>query len=138
LFATHYFELTALAEPGSGIANVHLDAVEHRDQAGNESLVFMHAVKAGPADRSVGLQVAALAGLPKAVVRQARARLAELEAQNRDAPSTPMTAQALDAPQQIGLFASNSAALEALSALDPDELTPKQALEALYRLKALG
>jgi DNA mismatch repair protein MutS len=138
LFATHYFELTALAEPGSGIANVHLDAVEHRDQAGNESLVFMHAVKAGPADRSFGLQVAALAGLPKAVVRQARARLAELEAQNRDAPSTPMTAQALDAPQQIGLFASNSAALEALSALDPDELTPKQALEALYRLKALG
>jgi DNA mismatch repair protein MutS len=138
LFATHYFELTALAEPGSGIANVHLDAVEHRDQAGNESLVFMHAVKDGPADRSFGLQVAALAGLPKTVVRQARARLAELEAQNRDAPSTPMTAQALDAPQQIGLFASNSAALEALAALDPDELTPKQALEALYRLKALG
>jgi DNA mismatch repair protein MutS len=138
LFATHYFELTALAEPGSGIANVHLDAVEHRDPAGNESLVFMHAVKDGPADRSFGLQVAALAGLPKTVVRQARARLAELEAQNRDAPSTPMTAQALDAPQQIGLFASNSAALEALAALDPDELTPKQALEALYRLKALG
>ena len=72
LFATHYFELTTLAEPGSGIANVHLDAVEHRDGAGNESLVFMHAVKDGPADRSFGLQVAALAGLPQAVVRQAR------------------------------------------------------------------
>jgi len=138
LFATHYFELTSLATPGSGIANVHLDAVEHRDQAGNESLVFMHAVKDGPADRSFGLQVAALAGLPRTVVRQARARLAELEAQNRDAPATPMTAQALDTPQQIGLFASNSAALEALAALDPDELTPKQALEALYRLKSLG
>src|SRR5690606_6973914 len=131
LFATHYFELTALAGPGSGIANVHLDAVEHRDQAGNESLVFMHALKDGPANRSFGLQVAALAGLPKTVVRQARARLAELEAHNRDAPQAPMTTQALDAPQQIGLFASNSAALEALAALDPDELTPRQALEAL-------
>jgi DNA mismatch repair protein MutS len=138
LFATHYFELTALAEPGSGIANVHLDAVEHRDHAGNESLVFMHSVKEGPADRSFGLQVAALAGLPKTVVRQARARLAELEAQNRDAPTMPMTAQALDSPQQIGLFTPASATLEALAAIDPDELTPKQALEALYRLKALA
>ncbi|MGN6111763.1 MAG: DNA mismatch repair protein MutS [Luteimonas sp.] len=137
LFATHYFELTALATPGSGIANVHLDAIEHRDQAGNESLVFMHAVKDGPADRSFGLQVAALAGLPKAVVRQARARLAELEAQGRDAPSAPLTAQNLDAPQQIGLFAPSSAALEALAGIEPDELTPKQALEALYRLRAL-
>ncbi|HEU4992749.1 MAG TPA: DNA mismatch repair protein MutS [Luteimonas sp.] len=137
LFATHYFELTALATPGSGIANVHLDAIEHRDQAGNESLVFMHAVKDGPADRSFGLQVAALAGLPKAVVRQARARLAELEAQGRDAPSAPMTAQNLDSPQQFGLFAPSSAALEALAGIEPDELTPKQALEALYRLKAL-
>jgi len=137
LFATHYFELTALAEPGSGIANVHLDAVEHRDANGHEALVFMHSVKDGPADRSFGLQVAALAGLPKAVVRQARARLAELEA-HRDVPSTPMTAQALDSPQQIGLFAPASAALDALAAIDPDELTPKQALEALYRLKALG
>jgi DNA mismatch repair protein MutS len=133
LFATHYFELTALAEPGSGIANVHLDAVEHGD-----ALVFMHAVKDGPADRSFGLQVAALAGLPQTVVRQARARLAELEQQGRDAPSVPMTAQALDSPQQFGLFAPSSAALEALAALEPDELTPKQALEALYRLKALA
>ncbi|MDB6164453.1 MAG: mutS [Xanthomonadaceae bacterium] len=132
LFATHYFELTALAQPGSGIANVHLDAVEH-----GESLVFMHAVKDGPADRSYGLQVAALAGLPKTVVRQARARLAELEQKGRDAPSTPMTAHALDAPLQIGLFAPSSAAIEALASLEPDELTPKQALEALYRLKAL-
>jgi len=131
LFATHYFELTTLATPGSGIANVHLDAVEHGD-----ALVFMHAVKDGPADRSFGLQVAALAGLPKTVVRQARARLAELEA-NRDTPSLSMTAQSLDAPQQIGLFAPASAALEALAAIDPDELTPKQALEALYRLKGL-
>ncbi len=133
LFATHYFELTALAEPGSGIANVHLDAVAHGDQ-----LVFMHAVKEGPADRSFGLQVAALAGLPKAVVKQARGRLAELERQNRDAPAPTMSAPALDQPQQFGLFAANSAALDALASIDPDDLTPKQALEALYRLKALA
>nr|MDQ3038972.1 DNA mismatch repair protein MutS [Pseudomonadota bacterium] len=138
LFATHYFELTALAEPGSGIANLHLDAVEHRDRDGGESLVFMHAVRPGPANRSFGLQVAALAGLPKPVLRQASARLAELEAQGRDAPVLPMTSHALDAPQQIGLFAPSSAVLDALAALDPDELTPKQALEALYRIKALG
>ena len=133
LFATHYFELTALAEPGSGIANLHLDAVEH-----GEALVFMHAVRPGPANRSFGLQVAALAGLPKPALQQARARLAELEAQNRDAPLVPMSAPALDSPQQFGLFSPQSAALDALAAIDPDELTPKQALEALYRLKALG
>lgn len=138
LFATHYFELTALAQPGSGIANVHLDAVEHRDKQGGETLVFMHAVKAGPADRSFGLQVAALAGLPKAVVRDARARLAELEQRRHDTPAPPpMSAGTLDSPQQIGLFAPPSAAMEALAGLDPDELTPKQALEALYRLRAL-
>src|SRR4029079_3716760 len=119
-------------------ANAHLDAVKHHEKSGADTLVFMHAVKDGPADRSFGLQVAALAGLPKTVVRQARARLAELEQQGRDAPSTPMTAQALDAPQQIGLFAPSSAALEALSAIEPDELTPRQALEALYRLKSMA
>ncbi|WP_407352217.1 DNA mismatch repair protein MutS [Luteimonas sp. R10] len=132
LFATHYFELTALAEPGSGVANVHLDAVEHGD-----SLVFMHAVKEGPADRSFGLQVAALAGLPKAVVGDARGRLAELEQRGSQTQAAAMRPQALDGPRQIGLFAPSSAALDALAALDPDELTPKQALEALYRLKSL-
>jgi DNA mismatch repair protein MutS len=133
LFATHYFELTALAEPGSGIANVHLDAVEHGD-----SLVFMHAVKDGPADRSFGLQVAALAGLPKTTVRQARRRLAELEQRGSESHAAQMAPQALDQPQQFGLFApASSVAQEALAALDPDELTPKQALEALYRLKSL-
>ena len=132
LFATHYFELTALAEPGSGIANLHLDAVEHGD-----ALVFMHAVRPGPANRSFGLQVAALAGLPKAALQQARARLAELESHNRNTPVTPLSAPALDAPQQFGLFAPSSAALDALASIEPDELTPKQALEALYRLKAL-
>ncbi len=134
LFATHYFELTALAgEPGSGIANVHLDAVEHGD-----ALVFMHAVKEGAADRSFGLQVAALAGLPRTTLQQARRRLAELEQRGRETHASEMAPQALDAPQQFGLFAAApSAAQEALAALDPDDLTPKQALEALYRLKAL-
>lgn len=134
LFATHYFELTALAnEPASGIANVHLDAVEHGD-----TLVFMHAVKDGAADRSFGLQVAALAGLPKTTLKQARRRLAELEQRGRETHASDMAPQALDAPQQFGLFAATpSAAQEALAAIDPDELTPKQALEALYRLKAL-
>ncbi|PJK08233.1 DNA mismatch repair protein MutS [Lysobacteraceae bacterium NML120232] len=132
LFATHYFELTALAAPGSGIRNVHLDAVEHED-----SLVFMHAVKDGPANRSFGLQVASLAGLPKTVVSAARARLAELEQGGQAKPAAPLTAQTLDRPQQYGLFAPSHAAVEALAGIDPDELTPKQALEAIYRLKAL-
>ncbi len=138
LFATHYFELTALAADAhdgasSGIANVHLDAVEHGD-----ALVFMHAVKDGPANRSFGLQVAALAGLPKAAVAQARRRLAELELRGGETRAAQMGPQALDQPQQFGLFAAApSAAQEALAALDPDELTPKQALEALYRLKSL-
>lgn len=133
LFATHYFELTALAgESGSGIANVHLNAVEHGD-----TLVFMHAVKDGAADRSFGLQVAALAGLPKTTLQQARRRLAELEQRGRETHASDMAPQALDAPQQFGLFAAPSAAQEALAAIDPDELTPKQALESLYRLKAL-
>ncbi|MBS0213213.1 MAG: DNA mismatch repair protein MutS [Proteobacteria bacterium] len=136
LFATHYFELTALAEPASGIANVHLDAIEHHDKHAGDTLVFMHAVKEGPANRSFGLQVAALAGLPKAVLRSARKRLAELERASRG-ESARMSAPALDAPQQMGLFAPSSAALDALAGIDPDELTPKQALEALYRLKAL-
>ena len=138
LFATHYFELTALATPESGIANVHLDAVEHHDKNGGDTLVFMHAVKDGAADRSFGLQVAALAGLPKATLAQARRRLAELEQRGRQTHAAQMAPQALDAPQQFGLFAAApSAAQEALAAIDPDELTPKQALEALYRLKAL-
>ena len=134
LFATHYFELTALAEPGSGIANVHLDAVEHGD-----GLVFMHAVREGAANRSFGLQVAALAGLPRTTLQQARRRLAELEQRGGESQAAAMAPPALDAPRQYGLFAAApSAALDALAALDPDELTPKQALEALYRLKSLA
>jgi DNA mismatch repair protein MutS len=132
LFATHYFELTALAEPASGIANVHLDAIEHGDK-----LVFMHAVKDGPADRSFGLQVAALAGLPRSVVAQAKRTLGDLEARAA-LHSEAMTPAALDSPQQMGLFAPPPhALLDALEELDPDALTPRQAHEALYRLRAL-
>ena len=134
LFATHYFELTALAEPGSGIANVHLDAIEHGDQ-----LVFMHAVKDGPANRSFGLQVAALAGLPRSVITQARKTLAELELRGADRKNMAgLSVASLDSPQQMGLFSHPSAVNAALATIEPDELTPKQALEALYRLKQLS
>jgi DNA mismatch repair protein MutS len=132
LFATHYFELTELAAEFSSIANVHLDAVEYGEQ-----LVFMHAVKPGPANRSFGLQVAALAGLPKSVLADARRTLADLErgmhAQVAAAKTQP------DVSPQLGLFnAPQPSAIErALELVDPDALTPRQALEALYRLKTL-
>jgi DNA mismatch repair protein MutS len=133
LFATHYFELTALAETVDGIANAHLDAVEH-----GERLVFMHAVKDGPADRSFGLQVAALAGLPRAVVAQAKRTLSELESRAALHAAPALTPAALDAPLQASLFAPPPSAIaEALEELDPDQLTPRQAHEALYRLRQL-
>jgi len=130
LFATHYFELTELAAHYEGIANVHLDAIEYDDD-----LVFMHAVKEGPANRSFGLQVAALAGLPKSVIGQARAYLHALEQQHAsDRVNSPA-----DSSPQLGLFAPprNSTAEDALQALDPDTLSPRDALEMLYRLKKL-
>ncbi|HUH30085.1 MAG TPA: DNA mismatch repair protein MutS [Rhodanobacter sp.] len=129
LFATHYFELTELANEHSGIANVHLDAVEYGEQ-----LVFMHAVKDGPANRSYGLQVAALAGLPRSVIADAKRTLAGLERGMRE----PAAAAAATSPQ-LGLFsaAQPSAMERAVDELDPDALTPREALAALYRLKAL-
>ncbi|NCT67936.1 MAG: DNA mismatch repair protein MutS [Rhodanobacteraceae bacterium] len=132
LFATHYFELTELANEFDAIANVHLDAVEYGDQ-----LVFMHAVKEGPANRSFGLQVAALAGLPKAVIADARRTLAELE--RAPSPATAKAAPAVAPSPQLSLFnASPSAVERALAGIDPDALSPREALEALYRLKALA
>ncbi|MBX3727203.1 MAG: DNA mismatch repair protein MutS [Xanthomonadales bacterium] len=127
LFATHYFELTTLAGEHEGIANVHLDAVEH-----GERLVFLHAVKEGPASRSYGLQVARLAGVPATVVTQARAVLAGLERQAAAGVGAP-------AQGQLSLFtaAAPSAAEQALRDLDPDALSPRDALAALYRLRAL-
>ncbi len=128
LFATHYFELTQLAAQLPHVANVHLDAVEHKDR-----IVFLHRLEGGPADRSYGIHVAHLAGIPKEVVRAARKHLAELEKQLRPGGAQPdLFAQ----PPAAGP-APIPAALEALEALEPDALSPKEALEALYRLKKL-
>jgi len=139
LFATHYFELTELAGEFATIANVHLDAVELHDQKRGEQLVFMHAVKEGPANRSFGLQVAALAGLPKSVIADAKRTLAELERGMHAHAGAPAPATTESSPQ-LGLFAPtpSSAVERALDGIDPDTLTPREALEALYRLKSLG
>ncbi|MGQ0618748.1 MAG: DNA mismatch repair protein MutS [Panacagrimonas sp.] len=127
LFATHYFELTRLEAAVPGVANIHLDAAEYA-----EKLVFLHAVKEGPANRSYGLQVAALAGVPAAVVKVARAYLAELERQPQPA------ARNAPPPPQLSLFESPpSPALKLLDELDPDALSPREALDLLYRLKKL-
>jgi len=131
LFATHYFELTTLPEEYAGIANVHLDAVEHGD-----GIVFMHAVREGPANQSYGLQVAALAGVPKAVIDKARERLRELE----DSAQRHMQAQAREQqPQQLSLFPPEQPhpAVLRLEQADPDGLTPRQALELIYELKGM-
>ena len=132
LFATHYFELTALAADLPGVANVHLDAAEYASASG-ESLVFLHRVQPGPANRSYGLQVAALAGVPTAVVTRARTLLAALE---REAQKPAASSAAL-APPQLPLFAApESDALKLLDRIEPDQLSPREALDWLYRLKS--
>ncbi|TAN04332.1 MAG: DNA mismatch repair protein MutS [Rhodanobacteraceae bacterium] len=141
LFATHYFELTELAAQYDGIANVHLDAVEYHDRERGEQLVFMHAVKEGPANRSFGLQVAALAGLPKAVIAEAKQTLVLLERGHRGTPAQAAQTSGHASPQ-TDLFASAPAdpglveLADALNDLDPDALSPREALDALYRLRA--
>ncbi len=122
LFATHYFELTALAGEIEGVANVHLDAVEHHDR-----IVFLRRVKDGPANRSYGLQVASLAGVPPEVVARARQFLEEIESA---APPAPASAPS----PQMPLFESHRSIIDALAAIDPDTLTPRDALELFYRL----
>jgi len=129
LFATHYFELTHLPEQLEGVENVHLKAVEHGD-----SIIFLHSVNDGPASQSYGLQVAALAGIPKNVLRRARFQLSKLEKGDSDNP-------------QMGLFSTyeepepelepESPVLDKLEDIDPDELTPRSALDLIYKLKAL-
>jgi DNA mismatch repair protein MutS len=134
LFATHYFELTSLAGEAPGVANVHVEAVEHGDQ-----LVFLHTVKDGPASQSYGLQVAALAGIPKSVTAQARRYLTELE-RERDALrnySSPQGELPLAAPPSAPAPPQESKALEALRAADPNTLSPRDALDLLFRLKSL-
>ncbi len=130
LFATHYFELTALPDDYSGVANVHLDAAEHGD-----GIVFLHAVKPGPANQSYGLQVAQLAGIPRVVIQQARKKLQQLE--KDEGFKSGLAAQQTQV--QNDLFASlpNHPALDILDETDPDQLTPRQAQELLYRLKEL-
>ncbi len=135
LFATHFHELTALAEKWPRVANATVRVTEW-----NGDVVFLHEVVPGAADRSYGIQVAKLAGLPPAVVERARALLAELEKTEREKPVSaiiddlPLFAvpvrQAAPAPA-----AKTDALREALAAIDPDEMTPREALEALYRLK---
>ncbi|MBT8420036.1 MAG: DNA mismatch repair protein MutS, partial [Gammaproteobacteria bacterium] len=153
LFATHYFELTDLPSRVDSVANVHLDAVEH----GHE-IVFLHQVREGPADRSYGLQVAALAGVPSGVLDRARQMLKELESGNHRSlpplskppskpPSEPLpeslqesdTARAAPDSGQLTLFREdpNHAVVEALAAVDADALSPRKALDVLRQLKEL-
>ena len=129
LFATHYFEMTRLALEHKEVANVHLDAVEHKD-----SVVFLHAVEEGPASQSYGLQVAGLAGVPKPVIRQAKKYLQLLEESsvtrgNQDDLFAPTKAVVEEPP--------GDPLREAMAQVNPDELSPREALELLYRLKKL-
>ena len=126
LFATHYFELTQLPENIKTIHNVHIDAIEH-----NEKIIFLHAVKEGPANQSYGLQVAQLAGIPKSVIASAKLKLKQLESQITE--SHP-------AENQLGLNLETEIThpgIEFLENVDPNEISPKEALEILYKLKAL-
>ena len=136
LFATHYFELTTLATEVDGCVNVHLDATEH-----GEGIVFLHAVKEGPANRSYGLQVAQLAGVPREVISQARHYLEALESQRdqQDAASNRQRDLFASGPPKVpSKVATPPDSLRtAVESLDPDDLSPKAALETLYRLKKL-
>jgi DNA mismatch repair protein MutS len=127
LFATHYFELTALARDIPDCVNVHLDATEHKGR-----LVFLHSVKPGPANQSYGLQVAALAGVPRDVIRRARAFLRVLETQQPAAQEHPQAQLPLDAGSE-----KEDRLRVALENIDPDELSAREALAMVYRLKAL-
>jgi DNA mismatch repair protein MutS len=128
LFATHYFELTTLADEQKTICNVHLDAMEHGDK-----IIFLHAVKDGPANQSYGLQVASLAGVPRSVIDKARTKLRHLE------DKAYIEQQAESGTNQLDLFASKEChpAIALLEDVNPDDLSPKQALELVYRLKGL-
>ncbi len=129
LFATHYFELTQLPENFPQAENVHLDATEY-----NDHIVFLHTIQEGPANRSYGLQVAKLAGIPTAVIAAAKQKLAELE---NNVASTTVSAT-LVTPLQPDLFSAPTHPLvERLRALDPDSLSARQALELIYDLKGL-
>jgi len=131
LFATHYFELTTLEESIDNVANVHLDASEY-----NDDIVFLHRVQDGPASQSYGIQVARLAGLPSEVIDSARLELQRLESPSKTANKVASS----PAPQQSDLFsaAPDTRLFDALNELEPDDLSPRAALEALYNLKLLS
>ena len=146
LFATHYFELTALPEKHPRAANVHVGVAES-----GEDIVFLHELQAGPASRSYGVQVARLAGMPHTLVRQARITLEALEAQQRQGDEQIDLFAAPAAPDYLGeghdarvladagadaLTPAEAGALSLLASIDPDTLTPREALDALYRLRA--
>jgi DNA mismatch repair protein MutS len=133
LFATHYFELTKLAEEFSAISNVHLDAVEYKHR-----IVFLHKVTEGPASQSYGLQVAALAGVPESVIKVARKHLIKLEQEGIEkTPQLDLFSFPVPGPEEDTV--REHPAIAMLQNLAPDELSPKQALEHLYALKnALG
>lgn len=139
LFATHYFELTQLPEQFASARNVHLSAVEHK-----EKIVFLHAVQDGPASQSYGLQVAQLAGIPSVVIKSARKHLAQLENQSLQsnsqfdlfsAASTEPSSEDEPDPAITEQLQHYSEIIDELAQIDPDELTPRQALDALYELK---
>ncbi|GIB62193.1 DNA mismatch repair protein MutS [Vibrio cholerae] len=131
LFATHYFELTELPNVLPHLANVHLDAVEHGD-----GIAFMHAVQEGAASKSYGLAVAGLAGVPKPVIKNARAKLQQLELLSLQ-PAETRKPSRVDIANQLSLIPEPSAVEQALAGIDPDQLTPRQALDMLYQLKKL-
>ncbi|EGR0603516.1 DNA mismatch repair protein MutS [Vibrio cholerae] len=131
LFATHYFELTELPNVLPHLANVHLDAVEHGD-----GIAFMHAVQEGAASKSYGLAVAGLAGVPKPVIKNARAKLQQLERLSSQ-PAETRKPSRVDIANQLSLIPEPSAVEQALAGIDPDQLTPRQALDMLYQLKKL-
>ncbi len=131
LFATHYFELTELPNVLPHLANVHLDAVEHGD-----GIAFMHAVQEGAASKSYGLAVAGLAGVPKPVIKNARAKLQQLELLSSQ-PAETRKPSRVDIANQLSLIPEPSAVEQALVGVDPDQLTPRQALDMLYQLKKL-
>jgi DNA mismatch repair protein MutS len=129
LFATHYFEMTRLALDYKEVANVHLDAVEHKD-----SVVFLHAVEEGPASQSYGLQVAGLAGVPKGVIRQAKKYLQLLE---ESSISRGNQSDLFSPTKGVEAEPESDPLRTELEKVNPDELSPREALELLYRLKRL-
>jgi DNA mismatch repair protein MutS len=133
LFATHYFELTQLAAEYPALRNVHLDAVEH-----GERIVFLHAVEDGPANQSYGIQVAALAGVPRSVIRDARRTLQALEQRAVSDFRQPDLFTAADGAQPPAAEPQADPLREALGAVDPDRLTPRAALDLIYSLKTLA